>query len=119
MSKHTPGPWQFEYDFDGPGHVIRMGNAIEHRGKYNVEEIINYEHGLSADEDTSQARAQFRRAEANARLIAAAPDLLGALHEALTLTICRGSCLFPVGGTCSCWRGRAASAIKKATGDLK
>lgn len=117
MSKHTPGPWQAEYD-EGFGHIIRMGNAIEHRGAYNVEEIIHYEHGLFEDESTEKGREQFKRAEANARLIAASPELLEALR----------ACVITLGQIEACGEmlteerpvlDAARAAIKKATGETK
>jgi len=63
MSEHTPGPWR-----------VAVGNRLEIRGP--KDEIgwpvpVAYNVGLHTDEV----------AQANARLIAAAPQLLQALHD--------------------------------------
>jgi hypothetical protein len=77
MSKHTPGPWEVTCDDSDGSHVIRMASAIEDRGKYEPQHIINYEHGLDPDEDEDQ----FDEAEANARLIAEAPAMEELLEQ--------------------------------------
>src|ERR1043165_358061 len=77
-SAHTPGPWQLEYD--AGEHIIRMGSAITNRSQHQVQHIITYDHGLFADHDSTDAEvAQFVEADANARLIAAAPEMYEAL----------------------------------------
>ena len=71
MSKHTPGPWEYltettyagDYPY-GVGHKVKMGNEL----------LTISCHGYGADEF-------FEEAAANARLIAAAPDLLKACKE--------------------------------------
>lgn len=74
-TKHTPGPWKFcrsNEDFDGPMFDVDPEDEllpitrIEAKGK-----VIAEAHDL------------FEFREANARLIAAAPDLLEALQEFL------------------------------------
>lgn len=59
MNKHTPGPWQTSRDAVPAGHV----------------QVTVYE------EATGQRVATAFEREENARLIAAAPDLLAALVE--------------------------------------
>lgn len=59
---HTPGPWYYKQD----GFRITMGDAST-RHKY-----LEHDRTVAVIEDNSF------QAEANARLIAAAPDLLGA-----------------------------------------
>lgn len=61
MSNHTPGPWRTD------GWTIIAGNAIN----------IAYTRTAIAEREEEQ--------QANARLIAAAPDLLAALLELLRL----------------------------------
>jgi hypothetical protein len=61
-SKHAPGPWHYQEGADAYTHIIRAG---EHRFICQLAQ------------DTSG------EAEANARLIAAAPYLLEALHACL------------------------------------
>jgi len=58
---HTPGPWKF----DG-SHVTDRTNTV-----ISIEGIAQ-PHGVTADDDPAWA---------NARLIAAAPDLLAACHK--------------------------------------
>lgn len=65
--KHTPGPWTL-------GHV----------GQHGAFEIgVNYRHGLPSFVVAGRNDVSHRSAEsaANARLIAAAPDMLAALRE--------------------------------------
>ena len=64
MSKHTPGPWQIGKNFgsvvcDTPVPGIRGSDDTEYYGGHLIAESVT---------------------EANARLIAAAPELLEALH---------------------------------------
>lgn len=70
MSKHTPGPWNFE---------------IQEEGEFLYAPKIKFSMRLNWDGDAYKIEGQEdRRAEAiaNARLIAAAPDLLAALELA-------------------------------------
>ena len=71
MSKHTPGPWEYltetTYAGDYPysvGHKVKMGNEL----------LTVSSHAYGADEF-------FEKAAANARLIAAAPELYEACKE--------------------------------------
>ena len=87
MSKHTPGPWQWTQHFDptisiykdGFGQIARLYDSSAGTGK------------------------------ANARLIAAAPDLLDALQRLLNAE--NDEYLTPIGV-----RNLARAAIAKATG---
>lgn len=66
-TKHTPGPWRYEAGRDGrPPYVIRRTE-----GGFVVV-------GMTAD-----------RQEADARLIAAAPELLEALQKLLDLQVAK------------------------------
>ena len=56
MSAHTPGPWVYDFDPDGNRHVVYS-------------------------DDGKVTELRFKDAEANARLIAAAPDLLEACQR--------------------------------------
>jgi len=69
MSKHTPGPWWLGRDPSHFGSLTSItGGSDSTGGIRSVAEVG----GLDIDE-----------AEANARLIAAAPDMLEALHDVL------------------------------------
>ena len=68
MTKHTPGPW-------------------EHSGRFvyrRVDDDYRFE-VASAECARDATLAQSRKAEANARLIAAAPDLLEACYSMLNV----------------------------------
>ena len=85
MSKHTPGPWRVVED--------RVPSSLEvYAGKTAIAECWR--------------RADVETEIANARLIAAAPDLLKALE-------------FVIRGVPDTWEGvqQARAAIAKATGD--
>jgi len=90
MAKHTPGPWR-----------VASGNRLEIRGPR--DEIgwpvpVVYNAGLHSDET----------AQANARLIAVAPEMLAALEVAYTSLIARLGPAHPI--TC-----QVGAAIAKAT----
>ena len=65
MSNHTPGPWEIKRHYD-PGY--KFISAQKHSGLAQVVWCME-------DEDRSP------ECEANAYLIAAAPELLGALQK--------------------------------------
>lgn len=67
-TKHTPGPWQY----DGMWSLIMAG-------KYEIAAI----HAARFAEETSR-RKRLDEVQANARLIAAAPELLEACKRALS-----------------------------------
>lgn len=94
MIKHTPGPWTVEHH-GGPWHIF--GANDERVGTYST----------SAPASTAE---QWDVSQANARLIAAAPELLAALESIV-------EDIHPnVGGTQGVIRKVAAAAIAKATG---
>lgn len=72
MSKHTPGPWRVE---KVNGCKTIFGSVAcqdgDDGGIFSVEERVGYTHG----------RASEREDAANARLIAAAPDLYAVVKE--------------------------------------
>jgi hypothetical protein len=79
MSKHTPGPWLFEPAPHGAFDICKDPNSL---GRYMVI--------------ATRGPHDVRAAEmhANARLIAAAPDLLEALQGLLVAvqrSVCEGS----------------------------
>lgn len=113
MSKHTSGPWKWSDEYTHP-----CGKpAWTLLGRHGLYGILTCDQG-SAPQDLSD--------EANARLIAAAPELLAALEEclsALNFIVEQGGgphCEHE-GGTCFCKENNAISsaldAIAKATGE--
>jgi hypothetical protein len=76
MSAHTPGPWSIWNFSDDPRHVAVGPDA----GGLAVADVVACNaHGCYTAETES-------RGQANARLIAAAPDLLVALQDLLSAT---------------------------------
>lgn len=73
----TKGPWKLVFS-EGDGHVISMGTRINSKGCYKSHHIIEYDHCLYPEDGE-----QFQEADANAHLVAAAPDLYEALDELL------------------------------------
>lgn len=93
MSKHTPGPWTVHDDTDISG----IENDPENKCIGSVDVAHVY------------LRTVPGRHEANARLIAAAPDLLAVLQDVLS-TWDSGSEAFPISDI--------RAAIAKAKGKL-
>jgi len=103
MSKHTPGPWK----------MVRVGETLTIKGAVP---------GYFAEIRGACEAAHGATGEANAHLIAAAPDLLAALQEYARLTSpeygegCkRGEHLYPDVDLAAA-RKAALAAIAKATG---
>lgn len=94
MSKHTPGPWRYKpHSVDG-----------------------NYMLIFCSDDSSEGDNLRGYCGEANARLIAAAPDLLGALkaaEQAMSNEIFASEVL----ASDSVVREMIRAAINKATGD--
>ena len=63
MSKHTPGPWKYQEESDEYTHIVRAENNLM------ICHLSQDSSGVS---------------ESNARLIAAAPDLLKACKQAVS-----------------------------------
>ncbi len=72
-TKHAPEPWQIDSDTRSGLHTLVFDGS--------GDAVCDCAPGMGAD-DLAVAGAEC---EANARLIAAAPDLLAALEEAITL----------------------------------
>jgi hypothetical protein len=103
MNKHTPGPWKVGSRSNGEFY------------KRNIAGADGYHVALTSSREDAEV-------EANARLIAAAPELLEALRELQTivnLAIADGDWI--VDGACdpdACMM-RAEDLIAKATGEQK
>ena len=97
MSKHTPGPWKITED--DYGHEHWFGGDGE--GQIFVNGWVNG--------GCKKHPSEWRKLQADARLIAAAPDLL----ESLRGFIEHGTCF-----DADDW-AKAKAAIAKATGETK
>lgn len=93
MAQHTPGPWS---------HGELSGDILDPRGR-SICEILDAN-------GEPHGGVPIKQAEANARLIAAAPELLNALKEMLRSMVGRHDESVPA-------VERARAAIAKATGE--
>jgi hypothetical protein len=114
VAEHTPGPWEISGDEEG--WTIRMGTALADDGRWQVQHRIELDWGDTYDGEGDNS--QYEEAEANARLIAAAPDLLAAL-EGVTAYIedhrgDGGDGIMCTG--CRLWK-QARAAIARARGE--
>ena len=102
--KHTPGPWEFVPKLTGSenhkGFFLRAEKAARN-GKWALAEI------QPGDEDG-------KLGEANARLIAAAPEMLAALRQSVVLLA--GTCLHAPELKPHATYDAVSAAIAKATG---
>ena len=77
MSKHTPGPWKARMQYSRNGR--ELGWMVEHsNGRIGWA-------SLAYADTNEEAPAEDPANAANARLIAAAPDLVEALRKAVKL----------------------------------
>lgn len=94
MSKHTPGPWETDRNNVHSGQIATIHHCL------NNDWVEVWSPNWPADEDEQ---------EANARLIAAAPELLEALEG---FVACWDACASPVE-----FAEKARAAIAKARGE--
>ena len=107
-AKHTPGPWLKAERLNGPWWHISSGSTIGGRRCIGGRQAIAAVHGESRRGSVAYAE-MF---EANARLIAAAPELLAALEVVVsdwTAQFERQGHMAPA------WCKQARAAIAKAT----
>jgi hypothetical protein len=105
--KHTPGPWAYELEY-GP-------NITEPPRITTVARCANFVIGLPSDYPGGNYRDGDPSGdeEADARLIAAAPDLLEALEDCLRVVE------FLASDSCPTTIQNATAALAKATGEQK
>jgi len=107
MNKHTPGPWEYDTELADAGN----------------KSTPMYSEAPGADADLCEAvciiphddmtEAGYKQVKANARLIAAAPELLEALEQLLECSPCQNECQTD---DMTCASNVARAAIAKATG---
>lgn len=93
--KHTPGPWAVDYN-GTIGHIKTLCNPEEH-----TKTVIKYRYNLCEEILTEE------EIQANARLIAAAPEMLEALVDVYGLYLRHDIC---------CDNENIKRIIEKATG---
>jgi hypothetical protein len=101
QSKHTPGPWRVESPFGEPGLFVAAPSSALVCRLYPV--------------DDRYVRDQKESIEANARLIAAAPELLEALRPLADIELDNATVTVLGAGFTSLVRN-ARAAIAKAEG---
>ena len=94
MSKHTPGPWEITEDDYGDEHWF----GGDGNGQIQVNEWVNG--------GCKKHPEMWGKLQAEARLIAAAPEMLEALKDAVRDSESPGQ-----------WLDEARAAIAKATGE--
>jgi hypothetical protein len=97
--KHTPGPWEFIPSF----------------GRVEVEKFIVAYLSLSVEGRENPLYLSRGEAEANGRLIAAAPELLDALEH--MVAVANWSCTIQSEEQFDAMIATAEAAIRKAKGD--
>ena len=86
-AKFTPGPWLADTDRDSDGNFrASIMDDVMSREIALVTQDLDH----SRDDGEIVARINRYTAEANARLIAAAPELLAACEYALAFTVANG-----------------------------
>lgn len=100
--KHTPGPWQWIVD--------RWNGGYSALAASNGGDVLRPLHKNDGDSGAAWFEGDESLREANARLIAAAPDLLDACKDALAL-------LEDVDAADGCIGDALRAAIARATGD--
>jgi len=94
--KHTPGPWKYDPDNERSDLIVRAG-------------------GLLLAEVNDTRSWPLAQCQANARLIAAAPDMLAALQAALELSDKIKEVDQPRTDECQAVYNQVKAAIDKAT----
>ena len=101
MGSHTPGPWKIFFWSEA------IGVSSDRPKPRDCESIATVPRGPETCPDATRVLA-----EANARLIAAAPDMLEALRDLLGAAVRRPALTTEEDG----FRDAARAAIKKAEG---
>ena len=115
-AQHTPGPWVFNDTHYTDSAVVTDSRGLEIANAYHMPILLGYAEKLNIQhwaDKPGEAYIELEPAEqeANARLIAAAPELLRALREI--------ACSYPATEEGEVLAGIARDAVIKATGEKK
>lgn len=141
-NKHTPGPWisgavRSQYDLgESIEIVIDRREGLTHNAAFeHIAKVYNVEDFPCVDDDSDPVEDWDAQAQANARLIAAAPDLLHLVESALESlqvllgdesplnkmgkNVVQGAFIHILGtdGMVVTWQAAAKAAINKARGE--
>jgi hypothetical protein len=110
-ANHTPGPWQIDSE-DGQWWIYGGGDARATTGIAKCDLIVNAVMGICKQQNVIGQRMPDGEREANARLIAAAPDLLAVARRAVAMCTCHATMRPDI----PCLSCAARAAIAKAEG---
>ena len=113
--KHTPGPWYADLRerYTLGGDMVEI--TLHDENEMVIDQIASIM--LETGEDSPDDQRAYREQEANARLIAAAPDLLAACKEMLNeIRAYQGESEFEEGSITKSHCDLLKSAIAKAEG---
>lgn len=112
MNKHTPGPWEFTTEFNGQTRDGVSGSIVSADAIFIAEIWDDYE--AEPDDEATDGTPPAGTMTANARLIAAAPDLYSAIKDAMHYL---DQTIGPCDEGCECILHALHAAIAKAEGD--
>jgi hypothetical protein len=75
VSKHTQGKWKAIRNSEDGGFTLAMGTRLRSNSMFNVVHCVEMYDGIYPED-----KADYAEAKANARLMAAAPDMLEVLE---------------------------------------
>lgn len=103
-AKHTPGPWHVGFRSGANGNMVMAYTGKDQHEDLSICNMYGLPINCHVDEMTSERHAEGL---ANARLIAAAPELLEIIEE----------CVNGTHGDCTDWTRRARILIARAKGE--
>ena len=122
----TPGPWRVEPDGTGTGRWFTITGRQDYYDDGSPQEIARTDAYEVRNADIWEPTELAAEIEANAHLLAAAPDLLGAAQATVAMLLCRRWCshcgypedadIKPMPHTNTCYFPALIAAIARATG---